>query len=79
MSADGDEHVGNWNGESIQDLIEELDRIEEHEDPNEVKVVVDNNNFAMYFSREPIPSRKKWAKNAAPRRGRIGTSLIVMI
>ena len=31
----------------------------EHEDPNEVKVVVDINNFAMYFSREPIPSRKK--------------------
>ena len=36
---------------------------EEHEDPNEVKVVVDRDNFAMYFSREPIPSRKKGAKN----------------
>lgn len=36
---------------------------EEHEDPNEVKVVVDRNDFAMYFSREPIPSRKKGAKN----------------
>jgi 3-deoxy-manno-octulosonate cytidylyltransferase (CMP-KDO synthetase) len=36
---------------------------EEHEDPNEVKVVVDMNNFAMYFSREPIPSRKKGAKD----------------
>jgi 3-deoxy-manno-octulosonate cytidylyltransferase (CMP-KDO synthetase) len=33
----------------------------EHEDPNEVKVVVDMNNFAMYFSREPIPSKKKGA------------------
>ena len=30
--------------------------IKEFEDPNEVKVVVDNNNYALYFSREPIPS-----------------------
>jgi 3-deoxy-manno-octulosonate cytidylyltransferase (CMP-KDO synthetase) len=31
----------------------------EHEDPNVVKVVVDTNNDALYFSREPIPSPKK--------------------
>lgn len=31
----------------------------EHEDPNVVKVVVDKNNYALYFSREPIPSWKK--------------------
>jgi 3-deoxy-manno-octulosonate cytidylyltransferase (CMP-KDO synthetase) len=31
---------------------------EEHRDPNEVKVVVDMLGFALYFSREPIPSRK---------------------
>lgn len=32
----------------------------EHSSPNCPKVVVDQNNFALYFSREPIPSRKKW-------------------
>ncbi|GAI10851.1 unnamed protein product [marine sediment metagenome] len=34
---------------------------EEQEDPNVVKVVVDTNNYALYFSREPIPSGKKAA------------------
>ncbi len=31
-------------------------------DPNEVKVVVDANGFALYFSREAIPSNKKFDK-----------------
>ncbi len=31
----------------------------EFEDPNAVKVVVDPQSNAIYFSREPIPSRKK--------------------
>ena len=34
MSADGDEHVGDWDGEHIEDLVKELDRIEERVDPN---------------------------------------------
>ena len=41
-------------------LMTPLKTKEEHEDPNEPKVVVDKQNFALYFSREPIPSRKKW-------------------
>lgn len=43
----------------VVNLMSPLKTRDEHEDPNEVKVVVDNNNFALYFSREPIPSRKK--------------------
>jgi 3-deoxy-manno-octulosonate cytidylyltransferase (CMP-KDO synthetase) len=46
----------------VVNLMAPLKNIEEYEDPNEVKVVVDKNNFALYFSREPIPSRKKGAK-----------------
>ena len=43
----------------ITNLMAYMKSKEEHEDPAEVKVVVDRNNFALYFSREPIPSRKK--------------------
>ena len=34
FSADGDETVGEWNGENINDLVKELDRIEERVDAN---------------------------------------------
>ncbi|MDC3257898.1 3-deoxy-manno-octulosonate cytidylyltransferase [Flavobacteriales bacterium] len=43
----------------ISNLYRELNSIEEFNDPNEVKVVIDKNGYAIYFSREPIPSRKK--------------------
>jgi 3-deoxy-manno-octulosonate cytidylyltransferase (CMP-KDO synthetase) len=43
----------------ITNLVADLETIKEFEDPNEVKVVMDKNNNALYFSREPIPSRKK--------------------
>lgn len=52
-------------GTSIQvvNLMIRVNTIEEFEDSNEVKVVVDLESNAIYFSREPIPSKKKGAEN----------------
>lgn len=47
----------------VSNLMATLNSEEEHDDPNEIKVVVDRDGFALYFSREPIPSRKKNARN----------------
>ena len=44
---------------NVVNLMADLATEEEFEDPNEVKVVTDLNGDALYFSREPIPSRKK--------------------
>ncbi len=49
----------------VSNLMAEMKSIKEFKDPNEVKVVVDNNNYALYFSREPIPSRQKY-KHSIP-------------
>src|SRR3989339_767619 len=49
----------------VVNLMAPLKSREEHEDINEVKVVVDLKGFALYFSREPIPSWKKGAKNVS--------------
>jgi 3-deoxy-manno-octulosonate cytidylyltransferase (CMP-KDO synthetase) len=46
----------------VTNLMGKLNDAEEHKDVNEVKVVVDQNNFALYFSREPIPSAWKTRK-----------------
>lgn len=45
----------------ITNLLGRIESQEEFEDPNQVKVVVDVNGDAIYFSREPIPSRKKYS------------------
>lgn len=45
---------------TVTNLMALLSSPEEWEDSNVVKTVVDNENFALYFSREPIPSGKKW-------------------
>ncbi len=44
---------------NVVNLMAHMKTVNEFEDPNEVKVVVDKNSNAIYFSREPIPSRKK--------------------
>lgn len=45
----------------IINLISKIDSLEEYENANVVKVVLDLQSFALYFSREPIPSRKKYS------------------
>ncbi|MGB0681407.1 MAG: 3-deoxy-manno-octulosonate cytidylyltransferase [Magnetovibrionaceae bacterium] len=44
---------------NVTNLVARMERVEDFEDPNEVKVVVDTQGYALYFSREPVPSRKK--------------------
>ena len=39
----------------MSSLMKRIDNISDIENPNTVKVVVDKNNFALYFSRSPIP------------------------
>ena len=50
------------NNVEVINLMSEINSEIEFKDPNEVKVVVDNNNDAIYFSREPIPSTKKYSE-----------------
>ncbi len=44
---------------NVTNLMARMETVQEFEDPNEVKVVVDLNSDALYFSREPVPSRRK--------------------
>ena len=48
---------------NVVNLMAKIDTIEEFQDANEVKVVVNKRNEAIYFSREPIPSLRKGADN----------------
>lgn len=45
----------------LVNIIGKIESSEEFESPNTVKVVLDKNMQALYFSREPIPSRKKYS------------------
>ena len=48
---------------NISNLYTNINSLDAFEDLNEVKVVMDNNMNALYFSREPIPSRRKGVLN----------------
>lgn len=59
-------------GEALQPMLEDpavlvtnlmglIESREEFEDPNQVKVVLDKYDNALFFSREPVPSRKKYS------------------
>lgn len=50
------------NDVQVVNLMSNIKTREEQSDPNEIKVVVDKNDFALYFSREPIPSWRKGAE-----------------
>ena len=48
---------------NVVNLMGVIKTVEEFEDPNTVKVVVGPDDNAIYFSREPIPSRRKGVDN----------------
>jgi 3-deoxy-manno-octulosonate cytidylyltransferase (CMP-KDO synthetase) len=43
----------------LVNLTAPIANLEEYNDPNCIKTVINKDGFAIYFSREPIPSRKK--------------------
>lgn len=53
--------IQNDPGIQIINLIAKIESLEEFENANVVKVVLDQHDFALYFSREAIPSRKKYS------------------
>ena len=61
--------VKNHNAD-ISTLIRPIEDKNEVDNPNLVKCVIDNNNFALYFSRSKIPFERK--ENPSPFYGHIG-------
>jgi len=55
----------------ITNLITTIDSDEEFNSPNAVKIVIDTAGNALYFSREPIPSQKKYT-GSVPRLKQLG-------
>ena len=48
----------------VVNLMANIELMEHFEDPNEIKVVVNEQSDAIYFSRSPIPSRTRGIKEA---------------
>lgn len=53
---------------NVSNLMAPIRSPEEHRDPNEIKVVVDQDDFALYFSRSPIPTPWKPDAGANPQK-----------
>ena len=51
---------------SMATLMKKIEKPKELDDPNVVKVVVDKNNFALYFSRAAIPYQAKNSQVKSP-------------
>jgi len=49
---------------NVANLMSTMNSISEFEDKNEIKVVVDLNNYALYFSRKAIPTCNQLEKNS---------------
>ena len=64
MSADGDEELGSWDGKNIEDLVKELDRIEETQDPNYAGLP-HNNNIPEDLRQEVEKDLPIWACDAS--------------
>jgi 3-deoxy-manno-octulosonate cytidylyltransferase (CMP-KDO synthetase) len=52
---------------SATNLMVPIENIEEFKSPNSVKVVINAEGFAMYFSRQPIPTQKTFSNTAVYR------------
>lgn len=50
---------GDDSGVVCSNLVRRIETEEEFEDRNTIKVVMDHERFALYFSREPIPTRER--------------------
>jgi 3-deoxy-manno-octulosonate cytidylyltransferase (CMP-KDO synthetase) len=61
------EYLGRHNAVPMASLMKPLDSEADGSNPNVVKVVVDRDGFALYFSRAPIPFVREVARQPRPR------------